>query len=159
MCLFMTTDAADPGLLQAQPQSEDADAAPSQGAEYEFQQTENLVIGACAHSARIFGILCTISGVVHVVAVAMALAGVIEASGIIYLLPTAVFNIVLGILLFRASTALSKVVTTAGSDVTLMMSALTNLSKAFVVQIVLTVVVLVAITGTIVALALAARMT
>ncbi len=158
MCLFMTSEAADPGLVEAQPQNEDAGDAPSQGVEYEFRQSENLVIGACAHRARIFGILCTISGVVHVVAVAMALAGVIEASGIVYLLPTAVFNIVLGILLFRASTALSKVVTTAGSDVTLMMSALTNLSKAFIVQIVLTAVVLVAITGTIVALTLAARM-
>ena len=155
----MTTDAADPGLVPAQPQSEDSGDPPSQGAEYEFKQAENLVIGACAHRARIFGILCTISGVIHVGAVALALAGFIEASGIVYLLPTAVFNIVLGVLLFRASTALSKVVTTAGSDVTLMMSALTNLSKAFIVQIVLTAVVLVAITGTIVALALAARMT
>ncbi|HMR08546.1 MAG TPA: hypothetical protein PKA88_22350 [Polyangiaceae bacterium] len=155
----MTVEAAEAGVADAQLQSDsEGPASVGSGQEYEFKQPENLVIGACAHRARIFGILCAISGFVHVVAVVLSLTGLIDASGIVYLLPTAVFNIVLGILLFRASTALTRVVTTTGSDVSLMMSALTNLSKAFVVQIVLTALVLVAIVGSMVALVVAARM-
>jgi hypothetical protein len=155
----MTELAAESGVAEAQPQSDPGvPASVGSGSEYEFKQPENLIIGACAHRARIFGILCAISGFVHVVAVVLSLAGMIDASGIVYLLPTAIFNIVLGVLLFRASTALTRVVTTTGSDVSLMMSALTHFSKAFVVQIVLTGLVLVAIVGSMVALVVAARM-
>ncbi|MEZ4220069.1 MAG: hypothetical protein R3B13_04000 [Polyangiaceae bacterium] len=152
----MADSIADP--LVASAQASESDEAPASGGEYEFKHPENLVIGSCANRARIFGILCAISGVVHLFAVGLSLAGVVDAGGIVYLLPSAAFNIVLGVLLFRVSTTLTKVVMTAGNDVTLMMSALTHLSKAFVVQIVLTAVVLVAITASMVALVLAARM-
>ncbi len=128
--------------------TEDAQAAPSADApgsapaEYEFGHQENLVIGACGNRARIFGILCAISGAIQLIAGIANVAGVVDGNLAAVLLPSGVFNLVLGILFTRVSTLLSKVVTTAGRDVTLMMEALNNMSKAFMVQIVATVLLM-----------------
>lgn len=104
-------------------------------AQYEFSQRENLIIGQCAHRARIFGILCAVSGAMQLFAALGAAFGSVELSTLLFLVPSGGFNVLLGILLTRASTALSKVVSTTGQDVTLLMEALGQLSRAFVVQI------------------------
>ncbi len=125
--------------------------------EYEFGHAENLVIGSAANRARVFGILCAISGVLEVLAAIANLTGLMQGNVAAFLAPAGVFNIVLGVLLTRASTSLSKVVTTAGRDVTLMMDALENLSKAFLIQIVASVLLMVTVIAMVALYAMMAR--
>ena len=125
--------------------------------EYEFGHAENLVIGSTANRARIFGILCAISGAFEVLAAIANLVGLSNGNVAAFLAPAGVFNIVLGILLTRASTSLSKVVTTQGSDVSLMMDALENMSKAFLIQIVASVLLMVTVLAMVVVYSLLAR--
>ena len=141
---------ASPGGLDTAPAS--AAAAPaSTAAEYEFSHSENMVIGQCSHRARIFGILCAISGVIELIAAGATLFALSGGMATAFLLPAGAFNLVLGIYLTRASTNLSLVVTTAGNDVTLMMGALQQLSRAFFVQIIAAVVLMVTILATLAA--------
>jgi hypothetical protein len=134
-----------------------ADKSEAVSPEYEFGHAENLVIGSTANRARIFGILCAISGVLELLAAIANLTGLVEGNIAAFLAPTGVFNIVLGVLLTRMSTSMSKVVTTTGSDVTLMMDALENLGKAFLIQIVATVLLMVTVIAMVALYAMLAR--
>jgi hypothetical protein len=147
------TDLAQPGAPPADaPPSTTAPAsspAPNE-AEYEFDSRQNLVIAGAGNRARIFGILCGITGAVMLLASLLGLVGVLESSLALFLIPAGVFNLILGVLFTRAGTALTHVVTTEGKDVTLMMDALGNLSKAFLTHIVATIVLLFWVVSTIV---------
>jgi hypothetical protein len=111
-------------------------SAPAASPEYEFAPGENLVIGDCGNRARIFGILCSVTGAVQILAALVAVAGLVPRNVALFLAPSGLFNFVLGIFLTRAGTALTNVVNTQGRDVTLLLRALTAFSKAFMVQIV-----------------------
>lgn len=118
-------------------------ASPSSRAEYEFDDKQNLVIGATANRARIFGILCSITGVVQLLAAVLGLAGVLDPGMAVFMIPGGIFNLVLGMFFARVGTSLSQVVMTQGEDITLMLGALQNLGKAFLIQIVASIIVLV----------------
>jgi hypothetical protein len=126
-----------------------AAAAPSteraggERAEYEFNAGANLVIGGCGNRARIFGILCSITGALQLIAALLGVTGLVSGSVALFLAPSGVFNLVFGVLLAHAGTTLTDVVNTQGRDVTLMLRALGAFSKAFLVQIVAAIVLVV----------------
>lgn len=157
----MSDDAQQPSpasTAEAAPDAPAAEAAPgSAPGEYEFGHEENMVIGACGNRARIFGILCAVSGAMQLIAGILNLAGLVDGNLAAILLPAGVFNLVLGILFTRVSTALSKVVTTAGRDVTLMMEALGNMSRAFMVQIIATVLFMLVVISLVITFAALSR--
>jgi hypothetical protein len=123
--------------------------------EYEFDEGSNRVIGSCGNRARIFGILCAISGAVQLLAAVAGLVALTASSGSWFLIPSGLFNLALGMLFTRAGTSLTKVVTTRGNDVSLMLHALEHLSKAFMVQIAASVVLVLWVVATTLALAVA----
>jgi hypothetical protein len=67
----------------------------------------------------------------------------VSGSVALFLAPSGVFNLVFGVLLAHAGTTLTDVVNTQGRDVTLMLRALGAFSKAFLVQIVAAIVLVV----------------
>ncbi len=131
---------------------------PARSGEYEFTHEENQVIGSCAHRARIFGILCAITGALQLVAAVVSVAGLIDATALFFLLPSGAFNVVLGVLLTRVSTSLTLVVTTAGSDVSLMMKALSNLGQAFWIQIIAAILFIILLATVMVSVVLVSRL-
>ena len=134
-----------------------ASVASPQLAEYEFQQAENIVIGDCGGRAQVWGVLCMLAGFIQIVASGLNIAGIIKGNGAIFLLPAAAFNIVLGIYFMRAGADLKRVVTTQGSDVTLMMNALRNLSRALLIQIISTALFILMVLAIIALMILAMR--
>jgi hypothetical protein len=122
--------------------------------EYEFSAGENLVIASCGNRARIFGILCGITGALQLIAAVLTVVDLVPGNVALFLLPSGVFNLILGILLTRAGTALTDVVNTQGRDVTLMLSALTAFARAFGVQIVAAVLLVLWIAVTLAVMAL-----
>ena len=129
-------------------------SSPAASPEYEFAPGENLVIGDCGNRARIFGILCSVTGAVQILAALVAVAGIVPSNVALFLAPSGAFNLVIGIFLTRAGTALTDVVNTQGRDVTLLLRALTAFSKAFMVQIVAALVFLLCVALTMAFLAL-----
>ncbi len=118
-------------------------------AEYEFGVTENIVISDCGGRARVWGLLCILAGAVQLVASVLNIARLIPGNGALFSLPAGVFNVLLGVYFTRAGGSMKSVVDTQGNDITLMMNALRNLSRAFFVQIVATMVFIVLVLGVI----------
>jgi hypothetical protein len=126
--------------------------------EYEFKEAENIVIGGCGGRARVWGVLCVVAGAVQLVASLLNIVGLIQGNGAIFMLPAGVFNVVLGVYFTRAGGALKNVVSTQGNDITLMMNALRNLSRALLVQIVATAVFIMLVVGIMVFMIIAVRL-
>ncbi len=120
--------------------------ASSQAAEYEFSETENVTIGSCANRSRIFGILCGVTGGLQLVIALLSVVGVLHGNEAVFMFPGGVFNIILGVIFTRVGNSLTAVVTTQGRDVTLMMAALGNLARAFLIQIIATLVLILIVT-------------
>jgi len=132
-----------PAVPAAPAPAETEQSATVSPTEYEFAPGENLVIGDCGNRARIFGILCSITGAVQLIAVASSVLGIVPSNVAFFLAPSGAFNLLLGIFLAHAGTALTDVVNTQGRDVTLLLHALTAFSRAFFVQIVAALVFLI----------------
>jgi len=122
-----------------QPAPISSQAAP-RVAEYEFNESENIVIGDCGGRARVWGVLCIVAGAIQIIASGLNLGGMMKGNGWVFSLPAGVFNVVLGVYFARAGGALKSVVETQGSDITLMMDALKSMSRALLIQIIATAV-------------------
>ncbi|MDA0330019.1 MAG: hypothetical protein O2958_13565 [Gemmatimonadetes bacterium] len=105
---------------------------------YEFSATENEIIRKAGSRTKIWGILTLAGGILTaLMGLAAAMSGETFGivAGVIYAL-LALIPIIIGRSFMEAGNALGAAVTTAGSDIDHLMTALTGLSKAFIIQIV-----------------------
>lgn len=136
-----------PGVPSA-PGAPPSSAVPaSVQSQYEFGTAENIVISDCAGRSRVWGFLCIIAGVVQLAASVLNVVGMIPGNGAIFSVPAGIFNIVLGVYFIRAGGSMKTVVDTQGHDITHLMEALRNLSRAFFVQIISTAVFILLVLG------------
>lgn len=124
-----------------------AAAPPSVQPQYEFGPSENVVISDCAGRAKVWGALCIIAGAVQLVASLLNVIGMIPGNGAIFSVPAGIFNVILGVYFIRAGGSMKTVVDTQGDDITHLMDALRNLSRAFFVQIIATAVFILLVLG------------
>lgn len=104
-------------------------SSPSSG--YEFTSSQDEVLGATARWVRYWAWFAILGGVL------MALGGLLALpAGIVNLLIGAVYFFV-GLAFKRAAGSLTSVVTTTGSDIDHLMSAMDNLRSAFKVMVIL----------------------
>jgi hypothetical protein len=122
-------------------------AGPHSLAQYEFGPAENIVISDCAGRAKVWGVLCLLAGAIQIIASGLNIAGMLPGNGAIFSLPAGVFNLVLGAYFVRAGGSMKTVVDTQGHDITHLMEALRNLSRAFFVQIIATAVFILLVLG------------
>src|SRR5262245_12830474 len=122
-------------------------APPSAQPQYEFGTAENIVISDCAGRSKVWGYLCILAGVVQLVASVLNVIGMIPGNGAIFSVPAGVFNVILGVYFIRAGSSMKTVVDTQGHDITHLMEALRNLSRAFFVQIIATAVFILLVLG------------
>lgn len=127
--------------------------ASGDGTGYEFSQWENLTISRAASRTRGWGVISLVVGALFLVAVVVVFlfAGrfpddiretvmqITAAVGI----PIALVNLVTGGLYVASGGALKLVVTTAGSDVPLLMTALNRMANAFRIEVVVMAVAMV----------------
>lgn len=103
---------------------------------YEFNDHENRIIGHTSDRLRAWGIVSMAIGSLNVLVGCLALARPVLAANLF----SGLVSIVVGASFYRAASALGRVVTTQGNDLSHMMSALKRVSAALTVQIVTTVV-------------------
>lgn len=108
---------------------------------YEFNAEENAIINATGLRAKTWGVLTLVAAVLLGTAgilAAVSTEGFGAVAGVIYAL-LALIPIFIGLNFVRAGNALGAVVTTRGNDIDHLMGSLQNLSNAFLIQIVATV--------------------
>ena len=123
-------------------------------AQYEFDQGQNVLIGALAKKMLWVAYFTIGAGLLMVV------AGVLSLSeGGLAALIEAPFLVIIGIWTKKAAASFQRVVTTEGSDVTNLMAALGELKKLYTLQywlilLVIALITLAVVVGTIAALAM-----
>jgi hypothetical protein len=107
-------------------------------AQYEFGEHENKTIGLTAGRAQAWGVISLLLGVGQ-----LALSQMASARASTFAMATQVAGgvvaIIVGAVFLGVATSLQSVVKSRGNDVALMMSALTKLSTALTIQIVVAI--------------------
>ena len=98
------------------------------GYDYEFNESENAVIGKSAYWARVLGILMIVTGAGSLIQCNVVTFGIDLAVGLTFL---------------GAATSLNMVVNTQGNDIQHMMMALGKLRTAFKIRVIVVIVALV----------------
>jgi hypothetical protein len=136
---------------------------PSRPASYEFSEAENVTLASTAKYARWWGVLSIIGGVLLVVCCGIGLlafgmlgtmlpkSGGVDLSkaailgGVVAMLgPLGVVYLISGVLYLQSGNALQQVVDTQGDDMPLCMRAMQSLSRAFMVEAIVTALAFVA---------------
>jgi len=123
----------------------------AQAGGYEFNEVENGAIASTAKFARIWGWISLVSGVIllmlsltvafaftamlasmHSTGSALSTAKISAIS--MSLVPTSIVSIVGGIFYISSGSSLQRVVTTQGNDIPLLMDAVKQLSRAFMIE-------------------------
>lgn len=99
---------------------------------YEFSSSENLTIERTARFARAFGVISAILGVLASLDVVLSMAA---NSARAAELPQSLAAIIVGVIFVRVAAALQLVVNTEGNDVQHMMEAVKKLGDAFLIQL------------------------
>ena len=104
--------------------------------QYEFNHSENQVLGALSTRVKVWGIIGIVIGGIN------ALCGLFFflAPSLLITLVSGVVQIVIGVTFVGAGQALSRVVETQGNDLAHLMKSAQTLSRAFVIQAVMTIV-------------------
>jgi len=119
---------------------------------YEFGPAEDAIITKAGRRARIWGIISVVGGVltlgagIVLVALASSLPAPLNAAGPgigVGLLPLALANLVGAFFYFQSGQSLESVATTQGNDIEHMMQGLNKLSKAFMIEAILTIIAIV----------------
>jgi hypothetical protein len=130
-------------------------AAPGASREYEFGEAENDTIGRTASLTRAWGVIALVVGALSVIAIGVAFAaasviavelgigvGIVQ-SLILAMLPVAGVNLAVGGLYVSAGGSLRAVVESSGRDVALLMRALSRLTGAFRIEVIVTLIALI----------------
>ncbi len=99
---------------------------------YEFNSSENLTIERTARFVRAFGVISAILGVLASLDIALSLSA---NSARAAELPQSLAAIIVGVIFVRVAGALQLVVNTEGNDVQHMMEAIKKLGDAFLIQL------------------------
>lgn len=122
------------------------------GAEYEFSAEAEQVIDQTARRTKTWGVISIIVGALQLLNVFNVFTGnwlaLVQGVG-------GLVSIIVGVVFLGAARSLAAVVTSEGSDVSLMLSALTDLGKAFNIQSIMAVLAMIA--GFVIGIAIAAQ--
>jgi ABC-type Na+ efflux pump permease subunit len=135
-----------------QPPAAEAGVRPLSDGEYEFSVVENGTIDKVGSRARIWGIISLVVGVLVVVALVVVFAMAGQLGGLagkarlllLAFAPVGLVYLVMGWLYITAGQAMRDVVATQGKDVEHLMQGLDKLGSAFRLEVILTIVAVVA---------------
>ena len=135
-----------------QPPAAEAGVRPLSDGSYEFSSIENGAIDKVGSRARVWGIISLVVGVLVVVALlaVFAMAGELgplagkARMALLALAPLGLVYLVMGWLYITAGQAMRAVVATEGNDVEHLMRGLDKLGSAFRLEVILTIVAVVA---------------
>ena len=119
-----------------------ASSTPDERREHEFSENENDALRAFASAATTWGVLCAVAAVACLVFAAGGVVGVRRTASPAFFVAAGVAEISLAVAFIGSGRAFLAAVRTQGSDITHAMRALSFLSRAFVVQIVVAVAVI-----------------
>ena len=108
---------------------------------YEFNSAENLTIARTARFARAFGLISIIVGVLASLDVVLTMS---QNAARAAELPSSLASLVVGIIFMRVASALQLVVDTEDNDIQHMMEAVKKLGDAFLVQLAVAAIAVVA---------------
>jgi len=108
---------------------------------YEFSSSENLTIERTARFARAFGVVSAVIGVLATLDVVLTMA---KNSARAAELPQTLAAVLVGVIFVRVAAALQLVVNTEGNDVQHMMEAVKKLGDAFLIQLAVTAIAVLA---------------
>ena len=108
---------------------------------YEFTSAENLTIERTAKFAKAFGIISVVIGVLATLDVGLTMSSNPARAAE---LPNTLAAVIIGVIFVRVAAALQLVVDTEGNDVKHMMEAVKKLGDAFLVQLAVTAIAVVA---------------
>lgn len=118
--------------------------------QYEFTGPENTAIDKTGRRAKIWGVISCIVGVLIIIAlVVVGVAGIgslppAVTAAVFAFSPIGLVYLIMGWLYLTAGQQLRLVVTTEGNDVELLMRGIDKLASAFRLEVILTVIALVA---------------
>ena len=129
-----------------------------EGGVYEFDMVQNIKIAKCASRARTWGVISVILGILILLGLValVALVPSTEAGGMKGVVlwgsmaPLVFVYLGAGVMYFSAGGALRQVVDTQGNDIGLLLSGLNKMSIAFMIEAVLTVLLVIAGIGALV---------
>lgn len=115
--------------------------------QYEFNETENAVIGKTATRATLWGAFSLIAGVLMLLLVTGAAIWLVATTSsaapllmLVVALPMVIVYVAIGWSYVSAGRSLSKVVDTAGNDVQLLMNGLGKISTAFKIEVIVMII-------------------
>jgi hypothetical protein len=107
---------------------------------YEFNAYENTIIGATARKAKLWGTISTVIGVLQLIGSCGMVKNPYWAGG----LPAGIVAVVIGVTFVGVGRSLSHVVVTQGDDIKHLMQAMEKLGTAFTINIITTIIGVVA---------------